>query len=119
MGSEDEWNDEETAELRVACFMGLVSFPSSRIEVLRIAPRHSKHLMNAAARALIQSATVTDTPLSDAGLDGTGQVIQVRKRIFDQLRGFHLLSINMTPVFSIAAQPYLHIEIDEVQSTFS
>lgn len=83
MGSEDAWSSEETVELRVACFMGLVSFLSSRIEVLRIAPRHAKHLTNAAARALIQSGTVTDTPLSDAGLDGTGQVIQVREKISD------------------------------------
>lgn len=69
---------EEAAELRVACFMGLVSFLSSRMEVLRVAPRHTKHLYNAAARAMIQSATVKETPLTDAGLDGTGEIIQVR-----------------------------------------
>ena len=77
-GSEDAWSSEKATELRVACFMGLLSFLSGRIEVLRIAPWHAKSLKNAAARALIQSATVTDTPLTDAGLDGTGQVIQVR-----------------------------------------
>ena len=61
----------------MACFMGLVSFLAGRLEVLRIAPRHRVDLLNASARATIQTATTTDTPLTDAGLDGTGQVIQV------------------------------------------
>ena len=62
----------------MACFMGLVSFLASRPEVLRVAPRHKMRLLNAAARANIQTATVTSTPLTDAGLDGTGEVIQVK-----------------------------------------
>jgi len=69
--------DGEAEELHVACFMGLVSFLASRVEVLRVAPRHRLDLLDASARATIQSATTTDTPLTDAGLDGTGQVIQV------------------------------------------
>lgn len=69
--------DEEAAELHVACFMGLISFLTSRPEVLRVSPKVEKRLLNAAARAIIQSATVTDSPLTDVGLDGTGQVIQV------------------------------------------
>ena len=68
---------EESTELSVACFMGLVSFLAGRHEVLRIAPWHTKSLLNAAARANIQSASVTKTPLTDAGLDGSGEVIQV------------------------------------------
>lgn len=68
---------DEAAEMHVACFMGLVSFLAGRIEVLRIAPWHMKVLLNAAARANIQSASVTQTPLTDAGLDGSGEVIQV------------------------------------------
>ena len=68
---------EEAEELHVACFMGLVSFLAGRLEVLRIAPWHKQVLLNAAARANIQSATVTSTPLTDAGLNGTGEVIQV------------------------------------------
>ena len=70
-------HDGEAEELHVACFMGLVSFLTSRLEVLRVAPRHRLDLLDAAARATIQTATTTDTPLTDAGLDGTGQVIQV------------------------------------------
>lgn len=70
----------EAAELHIACFMGFVSFLASKPEVLRVAPRQSQALLNAAARANIQSATVTDTPLTDAGLDGTGQVVQVCPR---------------------------------------
>ena len=58
--------------------MGLVSFLAGRLEVLRVSSRHTHGLLNSAARANIQSATTTDTPLTDAGLDGTGQVIQVR-----------------------------------------
>lgn len=72
---------EEAAELHVACFMDLISFLASRPEVLRVSPRHSQRLFNAAARAIIQSATVTSSPLTDAGLDGTGEVIQVGKAL--------------------------------------
>lgn len=57
--------------------MGLVSFFAGRLEVLRVTPRLKEVLYNAAARAVIQGATVTNTLLTDAGLDGTGQVIQV------------------------------------------
>ncbi|CAM9548318.1 unnamed protein product, partial [Hapterophycus canaliculatus] len=57
--------------------MGLVSFLASRAETLRVATRHRQGLLNSSARANIQSATLTDTPFTDAGLDGTGQVIQV------------------------------------------
>eukprot|EP00904_Undaria_pinnatifida_P010989 jgi/Undpi1/701/HiC_scaffold_10.g04165.m1 len=70
-------SDEESMELRVACFMGLVSFLSGRLEVLRVSPRHEARVMNAAARTMIQSATLTRAPLTAAGLDGTGEVIQV------------------------------------------
>ncbi|CAN0390119.1 unnamed protein product, partial [Pylaiella littoralis] len=77
MGAGGKGHDGEAAELHVACFMGLVSFFASRVEVMRVAPRHKVGLTNAAARANIQSATLTETPLTDAGLNGAGQVIQV------------------------------------------
>lgn len=73
----------------MSCFMGLVSFLASRPEVLRIAPRHRTRLLNAAARANVQTATVTSTPLTDAGLDGTGEVIQVGG-IYEQMHGWLL-----------------------------
>ena len=74
---EEEEEGGEIAELRLACFMGLVSFLSGRAEVLRVEPRLRKHLHNAVARSMIQTATLTEEPLTAAGLDGTGQVIQV------------------------------------------
>eukprot|EP00904_Undaria_pinnatifida_P000092 jgi/Undpi1/10083/HiC_scaffold_28.g12537.m1 len=89
-GSQDVRGSEETTELRIACFMGLVSFLSGRIEVLRVAPRRSKHLKNAVGRALIQSATITSTPLTAAGLDGTGQVIQVLDTGLDETSCFFI-----------------------------
>ncbi|CAN0198353.1 unnamed protein product [Ectocarpus sp. 6 AP-2014] len=70
-------HEEESTELHVACFMGLVSFLAGRPEVLRVSPRPTKRVLNAAARGVIQSASATDTPLTDAGLDGTGEIIQV------------------------------------------
>lgn len=70
-------HNDEAIELHVACFMGLVYFLASRQEVLRIAPRRPTKMSDAAARAVIQTATRTQTPLTDAGLDGTGEVIQV------------------------------------------
>eukprot|EP00752_Nemacystus_decipiens_P002497 g2346.t1 len=69
-------NDEAT-ELHVACFMGLVSFLASRQEVLRVAPNGPVRLLDATARAIIQTATPSQTPFTDAGLDGTGEIIQV------------------------------------------
>lgn len=71
-------HDGEARELRVACFMGLVSFLASRSEILRIAPARPVQMLDAAARAIIQTATSTATPLTTAGLDGTGEIIQVR-----------------------------------------
>ncbi|CAN0384261.1 unnamed protein product, partial [Ectocarpus sp. 12 AP-2014] len=70
-------HEEESTELHVACFMGLVSFLAGRPEVLRVSPRPTKRVLNAAARGVTQSASATDTPLTDAGLDGTGEIIQV------------------------------------------
>ena len=61
----------------MACFMGLVSYLASRPQVFRVAPFHKAKLLNAVASAISQSATITDTPLTDAGLDGSGEVIQV------------------------------------------
>ncbi len=57
--------------------MGLVSYLASRPQVFRVAPFHKTKLLNAVASAITQSATITDTPLADAGLDGSGEVIQV------------------------------------------
>ncbi|CAN0316610.1 unnamed protein product, partial [Scytosiphon promiscuus] len=69
--------EEESTELHVACFMGLVSVLAARMDVLRVSSWHSKRLLNESARNVIQSATATDSPLTDAGLDGTGEVIQI------------------------------------------
>lgn len=70
---------EEAAELHVACFMELLSFLASRPEVVRISATHKTRLLNASARGTIQTGVATKTPLTDAGLDGTGEVIQVRR----------------------------------------
>lgn len=69
----------ESDELQVACFMGLVSYLASRPQVLRVAPYYRTKLLNAVARSISQSGTITETPLSDAGLHGSGEVIQVKK----------------------------------------
>lgn len=82
-------SNEEAIELRAACFMGLISFLSSRVEALRVSPRNADRLLNAVARTIIQSATITEAPLTAAGLNGTGQVIQVR---FLLLHGMHTFS---------------------------
>lgn len=72
--------EEESTELHVACFMGLVSVLAGKPDVLRVSSRHAVRVLNEAARGIIQSATETDTPLTDAGLDGTGEIIQVREQ---------------------------------------
>lgn len=78
LGGGADGGEDKATELDVACFMGVISFFASRQEVLRISPTHSKRLLDATARAIIQTATSTDTPLTAAGLDGTGEIIQVR-----------------------------------------
>ena len=57
--------------------MGLVSYLASRPEVLRVGPFYKAELLNSVAKAISQSATITDSPLTEAGLDGSGEVIQV------------------------------------------
>ena len=68
----------ESKELHVACFMGLVSYLASRPQALRVAPYYRTKLLNAVAKAISQSATITETPFTDAGLYGSGEVIQVK-----------------------------------------
>lgn len=79
---EDESSATDAKELQVACFMGLVAYFADRPEVLRVSPLHMPETFNAVSRAVIQSADVKRTPLSDAGLDGTGQVVQVKRVSF-------------------------------------
>lgn len=71
---------EEATESQVACFMSLLSTLAAVPEVLRISPRHEKVLHNAAAFKTIQSGAAGGTPFTDLGLDGTGEIIQVRKK---------------------------------------
>ena len=68
----------ESDELQMACLMGLVSFLSGLPEVQRVSPFHETRIMNAVAGAIVQSGNGADRPLTKAGLDGTGEVIQVR-----------------------------------------
>lgn len=75
--TEPSIDDEDAKELQMACFMGLLAFLADRPEVLRVSSLHMPTTFNAEARAIIQSAGVEETPLSDAGLDGTGEVVQV------------------------------------------
>lgn len=62
----------------MACFMGLLLQLAAKPEVLRVSPVHKASTLNSVANAVVQSATTTETPLLDAGLDGTGEVIQVK-----------------------------------------
>lgn len=72
-------NGPESDELQMACLMGLMSGLAAAPEVQRISPFHVAELKNAVAGAVVQSGTISDKPLSDAGLDGTGEIIQVRE----------------------------------------
>lgn len=63
----------------MSCFMSLLAQLAAKPEVLRVSPLHRAQQHNAVASAVVQSATSTETPLLDAGLDGMGEVIQARK----------------------------------------
>lgn len=69
--------NEDGSEMQMACFMGLLSHLASKAEVLRISPLPVEQLHNAVGSAIVQSASIIDTPFLDVGLDGTGEVIQV------------------------------------------
>lgn len=68
---------EESDELKMACLMGLVSVLAAVPEVQRISPLHASELKNAVAGAIVQSGNIAEKPLTDAGLDGAGEIIQV------------------------------------------
>lgn len=72
----------------MACFMGLLSQLAAKPEVLRVSPLHRTKPMNAVGNAVVQSATEIDVPLFDAGLDGTGEVIQARPLKCDRRQDF-------------------------------
>lgn len=72
--------DDDSGEVKTACLMALLSQLAARPEVLRVAPLSKSRLLNDIASAIVQSATITETPLHDAGLDGTGEVIQAKCR---------------------------------------
>ena len=69
--------DAESDELQMAFLMGLLSYLAGLPEVQRISPFHESHILNAVAGAIVQSGNTVDRPLTDAGLDGTDEVIQV------------------------------------------
>lgn len=71
-------SDDPPSETKMACFMGLLSQLAAKPEVLRVSPHQRAQELNSVANAVVQSATKTETPLLDAGLDGTGEVIQAR-----------------------------------------
>lgn len=69
---------DNPSETKMACFMGLLSQLAAKPEVLHVSALHRAQHHSGVARAVVESATTTETPLSDAGLDGTGEVIQAR-----------------------------------------
>lgn len=70
---------EESEELRAACYMGLLSYLTFTPEVLRVSPLYQFKILNAVASSITQSGStdIAEKPLTAAGLDGTGEVIQV------------------------------------------
>ena len=62
----------------MARLMGLVSYLAGLPEVQRVSPFHEARILNAVAGAIVQSGNDVDRPLTEAGLNGTGEVIQVR-----------------------------------------
>ena len=52
--------------------------------VSRLALSRGMRLQNNHARPIVQSGTITDTPLSDIGLDGEGVVVGIADTGIDQ-----------------------------------
>ena len=72
-------SEKPASEAKMACYMALLMQLAAKPEVLRVSPIYKEKMLNAVASAVVQSATRTKTPLLDAGLDGQGEVIQVRR----------------------------------------
>lgn len=72
--------DDDNSESRMACFMYFLLHQASKPEVLRVSPMPRSRPLNDVSNAIVQSANIVDTPLLDAGLDGSGEVIQVSGR---------------------------------------
>lgn len=64
----------------MACFMGLVSHLAAKPSVLRVAPLHGVELLDEVVNAIVESGNIDYTPFQDAGLDGSGEVIQVQRQ---------------------------------------
>ncbi|CAM9894313.1 unnamed protein product [Scytosiphon promiscuus] len=76
--------EKAPSEAKMACFMCLLSQLAAKPEVLRVSPLYRVSTSNAVGSAVVQSATTMETPLLDAGLDGTGEVIQIVDRGLDE-----------------------------------
>ncbi|CAM9317023.1 unnamed protein product [Discosporangium mesarthrocarpum] len=66
-------------EMKVACLMTLLSYLASRPEVVRISSQQKMKVLNAVATAVVESATITNKPITQAGLDGAGEIIQASR----------------------------------------
>ena len=77
--------EEPPTEAKMACYMALLMQLTVKPEVLRVSPKYRAKLLNSMTNAVVQSATTAETPLTDAGLDGKGEVIQVSPLISDGL----------------------------------
>lgn len=73
-------SDEQREREKTACLMGLVSFLAAQPQVARISALPRAELSNAVAGRIVQGASATTSPVWDLGVDGSGQVVQVRKR---------------------------------------
>lgn len=69
----------EHEESKTACFMGLLSHLIAKPDVFRVNPL--AELLNVVGSAIVQNATPSSTPFKGTGLNGSGEIIQV-KNIF-------------------------------------
>ena len=67
----------QSDELKTSCRFGFHSYGEWVRNSQSAGPFHEARIMNAVAGAIVQSGNVVDRPLTEAGLDGTGEVIQV------------------------------------------
>lgn len=105
--SEAHASSAPSDELQVACLMGLVSALSATPEVLRVSPYHAPSVVNAVGASVTESATndISQTPLRKAGIDGSGEVVQVLKNCCIQYyRRLHIiLCVNARTVGHVVA----------------
>ena len=79
-GIDQAFSSLKNDEMFHTCIVSMVAYLSTRAEVCSLSPIRKSGLKNTEAQWIVQSGTNDARPFWDAGIKGSGQVIQVSDR---------------------------------------